>query len=388
MGNHKITIAVAVAVVLAIIVFAANQILRNRGEETTASDQNYREQLQMSEINSGWKNITNEDVKRFWAADRDFSEQNVKEQFTGSVVNRDTLQFFRFMDRLFGDAEDLDDAFEKAELYLSSVLPPAQARQMLELYKTYVDYQIYMQENMEDWSITGSTREALDNLARIREYRRSVFGEENADLIFGASEKADEYDIRRRMILADNSMFGFEKERRLAILNEMMWGSETMPYEDNLTSYARYQEKLNLYNRDLSEARSGSEKEAILEKIRRETFTPEELQRLDDTRRHAAYQAQVLDEYYAREKDIRNSRMNQEMKDSLIRDLQNQMFGAQADAFRRQEAITRGLEDALEKTSQDADGARKRFQHLSPEEAVDELNEMMREQQREAAREQ
>lgn len=186
MGNHKITIAVAVAVVLAIIVFAANQILRNRGEETTASDQNYREQLQMSEINSGWKNITNEDVKRFWAADRDFSEQNVKEQFTGSVVNRDTLQFFRFMDRLFGDAEDLDDAFEKAELYLSSVLPPAQARQMLELYKTYVDYQIYMQENMEDWSITGSTREALDNLARIREYRRSVFGEENADLIFGA----------------------------------------------------------------------------------------------------------------------------------------------------------------------------------------------------------
>jgi lipase chaperone LimK len=241
---------------------------------------------------------------------------------------------------------------------------------------------------MEDWSITGSTREALDNLARIREYRRSVFGEENADLIFGASEKADEYDIRRRMILADNSMFGFEKERRLAILNEMMWGSETMPYEDNLTSYARYQEKLNLYGRDLSEARSGSEKEAILEKIRRETFTPEELQRLDDTRRHAAYQAQVLDEYYAREKDIRNSRMNQEMKDSLIRDLQNQMFGAQADAFRRQEAITRGLEDALEKTSQDADGARKRFQHLSPEEAVDELNEMMREQQREAAREQ
>ena len=42
MGNHKITIAVAVAVVLAIIVFAANQILRNRGEETTASDQNYQ----------------------------------------------------------------------------------------------------------------------------------------------------------------------------------------------------------------------------------------------------------------------------------------------------------------------------------------------------------
>ena len=123
MGNHKITIAVAVAVVLAIIVFAANQILRNRGEETTASDQNYREQLQMSEINSGWKNISNEDVKRFWAVDRDFSEQNVKEQFAGSVVNRETLQFFRFLDRLFGDAEDLDDAFEKAELYLLSVLP-------------------------------------------------------------------------------------------------------------------------------------------------------------------------------------------------------------------------------------------------------------------------
>ena len=129
------------AVVIAFIVFAANQILRNRGEETTASDQNYREQLQMSEINSGWKNITNEDVKRFWAADRDFSEQNVKEQFTGSVVNRDTLQFSGLWTVCSG-TEDLTTLL-KAEP-LSSVLPRPGAD--AGLYKTYVDYQIYMQK--------------------------------------------------------------------------------------------------------------------------------------------------------------------------------------------------------------------------------------------------
>ena len=88
-------------------------------------------------------------------------------------------------------------------------------------------------------------------------------------------------------------MFGFEKERRLAILNEMMWGSETMPYEDNLTSYARYQEKLNLYGRDLSEARSGSEKEAILEKNPPERHA-EELQQPRRYQAHAAYSAGFL----------------------------------------------------------------------------------------------
>lgn len=384
MRNYKIMIVTVAAVVLTLVVVVVNHTLRNGKEETPASDESYREQLRLCERDDGWKNISNEDVKRFWALVRDFSEQSVRQRFAGSVVNHDTLQFFRFMDDLFKDAGDVQECFEKARLYLDSVFPPAQAQQMLELYQTYVNYQVEMQTKMKEWSIAGASPEALDNLARIREYRRAVFGKENADLIFGASEKADEYAIRRRMILADGAMFGFEKERRLGILNEMMWGGETMPFDVNLTSYARYQEKLNLYGRDLSDARSAAEKEATLEKIRREMFTPEELQRMDDAKRYSAREAQVRDEYYAREKDIRNSNLEQETKDSQIRDLQNQTFGAEADAFRRQEAITRGLEDARKKAAQDAREAQARSPHRTPEEALEELNKKMREQQQEA----
>ncbi len=384
MRNNKIMIATVAVVVLTIVAVVLNHTLRNGKEETSASDESYREQLRLGQRDGGWKNISNEDVKRFWASEAGFSEQNIRQRFSGSVVNHDTLQFFRFMDDLFKDAADAQECFEKARLYLDSVLPPEQAKQMLDLYKTYVNYQVEMQTKMKEWSIAGASSEALDNLARIREYRRAVFGKENADLIFGVSEKADEYAIRRRMILADGAMFGFEKERRLGILNEMMWGGETMPFDANLTSYARYQEKLNLYGRDLSDARSASEKEATLDKIRRETFTPEELQRMDDAKRYSAREAQARDEYYAREKDIRNSNLDAETKDSQIRDLQNQTFGAEADAFRRQEAMTRGLEDARKKAAQDAREAQARSPHRTPEEALEELNKKMREQQQEA----
>jgi len=381
MRKNKVIIITIIVGILTLFALILNHVLRNNTGSDQLSDESYRAQLQKSDIANGWKTVTAEDMRKFLAPDRDFNEQKIKDHFTGSVVNHDTLQFFRFMDDLFADSKDIAENLEKARKYLYSVLPPEKAGQMFELYKTYINYQVDMQTKGKEWRITGSSPEDLDNLARIREYRRSVFGKETADMIFGVSDKADEYDIRRRIILADTGMYGLEKERRLRILNQVMWGSETMSFDQNLTSFARYQEKLNLYSRDLADARSEAEKEATLERLRRETFSSEELQRLENAKRTAVEEARIKEQYTARQKEIQNSNLDSETKNTKIRDLQDETFGSEAPAVRRQEAIQQGFEEAKKKAALEAQEAQSRQQHRTPEEALEDLNKKVREQQ-------
>jgi lipase chaperone LimK len=255
---------------------------------------------------------------------------------------------------LFQDSQDLADNLEKARKYLYSVLPPQQAGEMLDLYKKYLTIQIDLQSKIgklvkaETPETPETPEEALGTLSRLQEHRRAVFGKEIADIIFGPSEKAEEYSLRRQMILGDNNMYGLEKERRLHILNEAMWGSETMPFDENLTPYARYQEKLMLYQKDLSKERPEAERAATLEQFRREIFTPEQLQRMEEADRSLAEEKKNEEQYFAQEKEIMNDpSLDQEGKESKIRDLQDKTFGEEADAFRRGQIMQKAEEQGV-----------------------------------------
>jgi lipase chaperone LimK len=163
-----------------------------------------------------------------------------------------------------------------------------------------------------------------------------VFGKEIADIIFGPSEKAEEYSIRRNMILGDNNIYGLEKERKLSILNDVMWGSEMMPFDENLTPYVRYQEKLLIYNNDLAALQTEEEKETLRQQLQRQTLSPEQIQALADAESQAAEGKKIKEQYFAQEKEIMNDpSLDQEGKESKIRDLQDKKFGEEADAFRQ-----------------------------------------------------
>lgn len=342
MLKKKIIAATLIVLLLAIIIVSLNYSF---GKKTDDSDEGYRRQLLQNEQSKGWKNISNEDVQKYLTGDKDFNIQKVKERFSNAVLNHDTLNYFRFMDDLFQNSHDLADNLDQARQYLYSVLPPEQADQMLDLYKTYLNYQIDIQPKLREWVKSGTPEEALMNLSRLQEYRRSMFGKENADILFGVSEKAEEYAIRRNMILGDENLYGLEKERRLRMLNEVMWGNETMPFEENLTPYVRYQEKIALYRKDLSDARPQAEREATLEQFRREIFTPEQLQRMEDVDRSLVEEKKIKEQYFTQEKEIQNANLNQETKDRKIRELQDATFGEEADAFRRGQAMQKGLEE-------------------------------------------
>lgn len=336
MQKKKIITVTVIIVFLTVIIIILNHLLRKDTGQESVSDENYRAQLLKSELSKGWKNISNEDMRKYLANDKDFNKQKVKDQFSSAVVNHDTLDFFQYMDDLFKDSKDLMDNMEKARQYLYSVLPPRQADQMLNLYKTYLNYQIDFHSKLGEWVKVETPEEALGTLSRLQEHRRAVFGKEIAAIIFGPSEKAEEYSLRRQMIISDNNMYGLEKERRLHILNEAMWGSETMPFDENLTPHARYQEKLMLYQKDLSKERPEAERAATLEQFRREIFTPEQLQGMEEVDRSLAEEKKNEEQYFAQEKEIMNDQsLDQEGKESKIRDLQDKMFGEEADAFRR-----------------------------------------------------
>jgi hypothetical protein len=345
MQKKKIITVTVIIVSLTIIIIILNHFLRKDTGQESVSDENYRAQLLKSELSKGWKDISNEDMEKYFASNKDFNKQKAKDQFSSAVVNHDTLNFFQYMDDLFKDSKDLTDNMEKARKYLYSVLPPQQADQMLDLYKTYLNYQIDFQSKLGEWIKAETPEESLGTLSRLQEHRRVVFGREIADIIFGPSEKAEEYSIRRNMILGDNNMYGLEKERKLRILNEAMWGSETMPSEENLTPYARYQEKLQFFNNDLAALRTEEEKEALRQQLQRQTLFPEQIQALADVEIQIAEEKKTNDQYYVREKEILNDpNITQETKDMKIRELQDATFGEEADAFRRGQIMQKAEE--------------------------------------------
>jgi lipase chaperone LimK len=379
MHKKKIITVIVIIVFLTIIMIILNHFLL----EDIDSDENYRSQLLRSELSKGWKNISNEDIRKYLAGDKDFSNQKVMNHFTGTVVNHDTLDFFRHMDELFQDSKDLADNLEKARKYLYSVLPSQQAGEMLDLYNKYLTIQIDYRDPKRGKETPRNPEEAIVNLYKLQEDRRAIFGRENADIIFGAEVKSNEYFIRRNAVIADSNMTGLEKERKLGILNESMWGSAAAPFEENITAYERYQDKLNLYSNDLSALRTEKEKEAFRQQLQRQTLSGEQIQGLADVENQAAEEKKTNEQYYAREKEILNdTSISQETKDMKIRELQDATFGEEANAFRRGQIMQKASEQNVKTRILELEQAKSEPPGPLDEEALQEQARKILEQQK------
>jgi lipase chaperone LimK len=287
------------------------------------------------------------DIQEFYEG-ADFSDENIKNYFAENIINCYTLKFLKSMDNRFKDSKDLDDHLEKARQYLYSVLPSGKAGELFELYKTYLNHQIDLYEKMRKLGLPLSVEEVIADLRELQEYRRNVFGKEIADTLFGAGVKAAEYPIRRSAIMADANLYGAEKENRLEQLDRDMWGDEADSVGDSILPYTRYQEKIQIYQKDLSEMRSEEAKQAKIREFRREIFTPDQVQRLDEVDRIIADEKKKKEDYVASESAIKNSpNLSDKEKEKKIRELQDKTFGEEADAFRRREAIRAGTEQFL-----------------------------------------
>ncbi len=284
-----------------------------------------------------------------------FSSENIKAYFSDNIIDAHTYNFLRYLDDLVSDIGADEDALEKIQQYLESHLPADQAARMYDLYALYLDYQMNWQEHLKYRGMALSPEEALENLISLQEYRRAVFGDENADMIFGAGVEAQEYTIRRNMILYDNTLYGAEKEALLSALNDEMWGDELASQNPN-TAYDHYQETLRLYQKDLAELRTDEERTAFLEQIRLTNFDPVQRQALEAVETTIEDEKLIKQDYYAEEKEILNDLyLTEPERAEKIRTLQDATFGQDAEAFRRREAMRKEMEQRINnQNSEDA----------------------------------
>ncbi len=286
------------------------------------------------------RQITLEDVKINYS-NVSFEDRNVENYFSKDIINSYTIKFFKHLQRKYKDMP-LEKHLETVRQYLLSIMNRDRAESIFALYKKFTMYEIKLSDEMKNWENPGSPTEMLRYLRNLQDFRRQYFGDEVADLLFGPRVKSQEYQIRRSSIVRDDDLYGAEKEKRLQELNSQMWDNTGDAITSMQEPYERYQEKLEIYQKDLSEL-PGSEKEQKVDEFRKEFFTPETIERLEKVDQQLAAEKQTEEKYRQAEQKVKSDpNLTASEKDARIRELQKEYFGEQAEAFRRREAIKEG----------------------------------------------
>jgi hypothetical protein len=305
MTRNKI-IALGIVLAVIIIVIIAVIMMKGKKQEGYVFDRNSK--------------ISMKDV-RIYLGKSDFNANDVKDYFKKDVINSYTLKYFLFLDDKFKDSRNPEELLQSVRDYLNTIMPPDEADKLFAVYKTYVYYQRDVHDKMSMWGRPTTPQEAIDYL-----------------------HKLQDYPIRRGVIIGNQELYGAEKEKKLNDLKKDMWGDESDIVDNDTEPLDRYNEKLKIYQKDMAEMTSDEQRQAKTRQFREEIFTPEQLQRLDDVDRAAADEKKNEQDYLAQENEIKNdNNLNVDEKAQNISDLQDQMFGSEAEAFRRRQRINAAL---------------------------------------------
>jgi lipase chaperone LimK len=265
---------------------------------------------------------------------------DVRALFSEALINSyTTVNYFKHLESRFKDSINLGEHLQQVREYLFSEFYESEAEKLYETYQKYIECEISLSEEFRNFGLVRTPEDAIAILQRIHDYRRLSLGEELADLLFGADVKAKEYAFRRAVIVRDATLYGSEKEERLGRLNEDMWGEEAQAVESHPNAYTRYQEKLNIYRKDLSELSSEETQEKI-RAFRQQFFPPDAVARLEEVDRQIAREQMQEDIYRKKEALILDDpNLAEKDREIRIRKLQDELFGEEAEAFRRGEAM-------------------------------------------------
>ncbi len=275
----------------------------------------------------------------------------------GLINNRTTLKYFKYLEYLFRETPDLADHFKKVRAYLFAHFSPSDAQTLFDTYKKYLKCKMDMVGQFSDLSTVKSPEDAIALLEQIQAFRRAQLGAQLADTLFGADVKAKEYALRRAEIVMNNSLNGDEKERMIKQLDEDMWGKDANAVEKQQPAYNQYQEKLQIYQKDLN-GMNAADRQAKIQQFRKEYFPPKIVKKLNDIDAQMAQEKATEKEYTQEAKAINdNPDLTEKQKKQQITDLQNKTFGKQADEFRRRQAISEGRAKLIEEHEKEQNSA-------------------------------
>jgi lipase chaperone LimK len=253
-----------------------------------------------------------------------------------------TLSYFKSLEYHFQESQNFDDHVQSVCDLIRKQNTDRDAEILCDLYKRYIELEIQIGQAQEFAHPPETPALALEFLKELQVKRREFFGTEMADALFGAEIKSQEYLIRRFAIRSHPHLYGQEKESLINELDREMWG-ESAPLIDAegpvSDPYSRYQEKLVLYQKDLSEM-NPAVREDFIEHVRQEFFPPDVLERIRETERAEADENERENEYRRRESRIMNDpSIPEREKEIMLIDLLFDIFGKEGDAFLRREAI-------------------------------------------------
>ncbi len=272
---------------------------------------------------------------------------------SSSIDDYITLKFFRHLETIKGKTNDENSQIQAIQNYLLSKLDADTTQKIIEYIKIYRRCEGEVSRELWINGVPRTSEARLARLSKIQDYRRACMGEYLATKLFADETKKEEYRIRRQAIIDDTSLYGAEKERRLSLLNLDMWGDKakgTSDFTDHTGAdpFKLYQEKLLLYKKDMDEMEP-SEKKAFIRSLREQFFTQDVVAAME--KKDEAEQDQKAKErlYDARSREIlSDNSISNEEKQKKLRELQEQIFGGHAEAFRRMEAMRKAREQMMQ----------------------------------------
>lgn len=251
-------------------------------------------------------------------------------------ADTNTLKFLKSLEQLFPESKTVEEHLEAVKNRLLAKYPHEKAEALYQLYSDYLNCEIALSKEIDSESMkAGNADDVLETLAEIQDFRRENLGKATADALFGPTIKRTEYNIRKTAILNNDVLYGAEKEDAMAELNEDMWGNESGNVNQNVSAYRQYQEKVKLYKKDLGEASTKEEARELVKQFREEFFHPETIEKLEALEREKNQQTLLEASYYKKAAEFDNSQhLSTEEKEEMLRELQNDLFGENAENFR------------------------------------------------------
>ncbi|MGM0452066.1 MAG: lipase secretion chaperone [Thermodesulfobacteriota bacterium] len=289
-------------------------------------------------------------------ADEDVASVDMEQIFSDGLINaHTTIKYFKHLEHKFRKSTGLGEHLEKVKEFLFSNFSEKEARTLFDTYKQHLQCKMDLMEEFKSFTGARNAGEAIATLKRIQSYRRQQLGEELADKLYGAQVKAKEYALRRSAIITDETLYGAEKEKRLNQLNKDMWGDEAADVDERTRPYNRYQEKLKIYRKDLAEMDSEAKKQEKINSFRKQFFEPKTVERLNAIDRRMAEKETREQKYQQKAEQIRdNAELDKTQKKEKIRQLQQETFGEDAEAFRRREDIRKNRKEFIRENQDNA----------------------------------
>ncbi len=195
------------------------------------------------------------------------TDAGLSESMAIGTVNRDSVDYFRFLQTHFNEGSSLQENTALIHQHLLTTLPKDKGEELFALYQKFVDFEFSVGEKTKGWKMPESANETLELIKKMQQLQQQHFGVETADLLFGGELKTMEYTARRSGILNDQTTSGAAKEALLNKLAVDMFGTDANKLDAQKNPYNLFEEKLLIYKNDLDKL-GPTEKEKMINELR------------------------------------------------------------------------------------------------------------------------